>query len=73
VPANTLISSITDRMPAILPREAWPAWLGETDATPADIKALLATYDDGGNWTMAPQLPAPKPSRRRNDAQQDLF
>ncbi len=29
---NTLISGITDRMPAILPREAWPIWLGETAA-----------------------------------------
>jgi putative SOS response-associated peptidase YedK len=73
VPANTLISRITDRMPAILPRAAWAAWLGETDAAPPDIKALLATYEDGGNWTMTPQLPVPKPSRRRNDAQQDLF
>ena len=31
-PANTLISRITDRMPAILPRETWATWLGETDA-----------------------------------------
>jgi putative SOS response-associated peptidase YedK len=74
VPANALIARITDRMPAILPRAAWAAWLGETeDAAPADIKALLATYEDGGNWAMAPQTPGPKPSRRKNDAQHDLF
>ena len=29
--ANTLIAPITDRMPAILLREAWATWLGETD------------------------------------------
>ncbi len=73
VPANALIAKITDRMPAILPRETWPAWLGETHAAPADVKALLATFEDGGNWAMAPQLPAAKPSRRKDDAQQDLF
>jgi putative SOS response-associated peptidase YedK len=63
-PPNTLIARITDRMPAILPRPAWPAWLGETDASPAEVKALLQTYDDGGTWTMQPQAssrPAPKP------------
>lgn len=39
-PANNLIGSITDRMPAILPRETWPVWLGEADA---DAKAVLQT------------------------------
>jgi hypothetical protein len=30
------------------------------------VKALLQTYDDGGNWEMEPQQPAPKePSRHR--------
>jgi putative SOS response-associated peptidase YedK len=74
--ANALISRITDRMPAILPREAWAAWLGETEATPADVKALLRTFEDGGNWTMTEQEAArrpraPKPAKPR--AQQDLF
>jgi putative SOS response-associated peptidase YedK len=54
-PPNALIARITDRMPAILPREAWPAWLGETNAPLADVKALLQTYEDGGTWTMQPQ------------------
>ena len=57
-PPNALIARITDRMPAILPREAWPTWLGEADASLEDVKALLQTFDDGGNWTMEPQQPA---------------
>jgi putative SOS response-associated peptidase YedK len=57
-PANGLISRITDRMPAILPPEDWAPWLGETDASPADVKAVLRTVEDGGNWTMAEQAPA---------------
>ena len=54
-PPNTLIGRITDRMPAILPREAWSMWLGETDAPPSDVKTLLQTFEDGGTWTMEPQ------------------
>ena len=76
VPANTLISRITDRMPAILPREAWPAWLGETDAPLPEIKSVLRTYEDGGNWTMAEQPSARRPARPRgpgSDPQRDLF
>jgi putative SOS response-associated peptidase YedK len=61
-PANELISRITDRMPAILPRESWTAWLGETDASPAEAKALLQTFEDGGNWTMTEQQSS-KPAR----------
>lgn len=62
MPPNELIARITDRMPAILPREAWPTWLGETAASLEDVKTLLQTYKDGGNWTMAPQEPN-KPQR----------
>jgi putative SOS response-associated peptidase YedK len=56
-----MIARITDRMPAILPRETWATWLGETDAPLSDVKALLRTFEDGGNWTMEPQ--ATKPPR----------
>jgi putative SOS response-associated peptidase YedK len=31
-------------MPVILSPEAWPAWLGETAATPQALKALLVPY-----------------------------
>jgi putative SOS response-associated peptidase YedK len=73
---ESLTASITDRRPAILPREAWPIWLGETDGSLADVKALLQTREDGGNWTMAPQHPSetlrpPKPTRQK--AQGELF
>lgn len=74
-PANPLISRITDRMPAILAREAWAAWLGETDAPIAYVKALLRTYDDGGTWTLTEQSPAkPRPAKaaKAND-QESLF
>ena len=66
-PANALIAPITDRMPAILPPETWPIWLGETGASLEEVKTLLTTYDDEGGWEMAPQEPKPrsrsKPSR----------
>jgi putative SOS response-associated peptidase YedK len=61
VPPNPLIARITDRMPAILPREAWATWLGETDASLAEVKALLQTIEDGGSWTMEPQRPSRAP------------
>lgn len=59
-PANVLISRITDRMPAILRPDDWPTWLGETNASLAEIKAVLRTFEDGGEWTMTEQ-----PSRAR--------
>lgn len=75
-PANTLISRITDRMPAILPRETWATWLGEAGASLAEVKALLRTFEDGGNWTMAEQRPT-KPTRSpkppKPSPQQELF
>jgi putative SOS response-associated peptidase YedK len=54
-PPNPLIARITDRMPAILPREAWATWLGEMGETLDGVKALLRTFEDGGNWMMTPQ------------------
>jgi putative SOS response-associated peptidase YedK len=69
-PPNPLIAGVTDRMPAILRQEDWPAWLGETDASPADAKALLKMFDDEGAWEISEQVSAktskPKP-------QMDLF
>lgn len=38
---NELVAPIHDRMPVILPQEAWSAWLGEEPARAADLKALL--------------------------------
>ena len=44
-------------------------WLGEDDAPLKDVKALLKTFDDEGNWEMAEQArrsraKAAKPIRR---------
>lgn len=72
VPPNPLIGRITDRMPAILPQEDWPAWLGETDASTAEAKALLRTFDDSGAWEMAQQVPASK-AAKKTPPQGDLF
>jgi putative SOS response-associated peptidase YedK len=71
-PANALISRITDRMPAILRPEDWATWLGETDASPAGVKAVLRTFEDGGNWTMTEQEPARK-AKSGQEAQRQLF
>lgn len=60
VPPNPLVARITDRMPAILEQAGWPVWLGEVDAPYKDVKALLRTFDDQGNWEMAEQASSKK-------------
>ncbi len=39
--ANEKLSAMHHRMPMILPREAWPLWLGEVPAEPEALLALL--------------------------------
>jgi putative SOS response-associated peptidase YedK len=70
-PANALIAPVTDRMPAILHRDAWPVWLGETEASLADVKALLRTFEVEGAWSIAPQDAPPK--GKPPQAQASLF
>ena len=41
---NALLQPIHDRMPAILPPDAWPLWLGEADASPKELFASLQPY-----------------------------
>jgi hypothetical protein len=48
-PGDQLIAPITDRMPAILEDADWATWLGETAASPAEVKATLRTME-GVNW-----------------------
>lgn len=72
VPANPLVSKITDRMPAILRPEDWAVWLGEEDASLKDIKVLLRTFDDEGGWEMIEQAPS-KSVKPKKTAQPDLF
>jgi putative SOS response-associated peptidase YedK len=72
-PANALISRITDRMPAILRQKDWPVWLGEKDATFAEVKSLLRTFDDEGNWEMSEQGVAKPVKAPLPKTQMDLF
>jgi putative SOS response-associated peptidase YedK len=41
-PPNELCAQLHDRMPVILPAEAWPLWLGEAEADIDRLRALLA-------------------------------
>ena len=41
---NELCAELHDRMPVVLGREAWPAWLREEPADARQLKALLAPY-----------------------------
>jgi putative SOS response-associated peptidase YedK len=44
---NGLCEPIHDRMPVILPPDAWPVWLGEVEANPEELRALLRPYPAG--------------------------
>ena len=72
-PANALISRITDRMPAILPRQTWPVWLGETDASLDQIKAVLTTFEDHGAWSMTEQPSSTRSRPPKRHSQPDMF
>jgi putative SOS response-associated peptidase YedK len=39
--ANAKLAALHERMPVILPREAWPAWLGEVEAGEAELREML--------------------------------
>jgi len=59
VPANRLIGTITDRMPAVVLPEHWATWLGETPARVDEIKAILRPVE--GDWEMQPEKPKREP------------
>jgi putative SOS response-associated peptidase YedK len=69
VPANALIGTITDRMPAIVEPHDWAKWLGEDPASVEELKAMLAPYE--GDWDMRPQTKTPPP--KKPGAQTELF
>ena len=73
VSANELVSRITDRMPAILREDDWSVWLGEEDKPLRDVKALLRTFDDNGNWQLAEQAPSKSAKAPKSKPQMDLF
>ncbi len=70
VPANPLIATITDRMPAVIAADNWGAWLGESDASVDALKAILKPFD--GDWDMQPQTKT-KPPSKPGPAQPELF
>jgi putative SOS response-associated peptidase YedK len=49
--ANARLRPLHHRMPVILPRAAWAAWLGEGDASAAELQALLRPCPD--DWVTA--------------------
>jgi putative SOS response-associated peptidase YedK len=56
-PANDIVAGLHDRMPVILPPEAWPVWLGEEPADTARLKGYWCPTQSGdwpyGRWTSA--------------------
>ena len=42
--ANQVIAQVHDRMPVILGFEDWPTWLGESPATPDQLKMMLKPF-----------------------------
>jgi putative SOS response-associated peptidase YedK len=57
-PANKLIGTVTDRMPAVLQPGDWAPWLGEEQASAEELKALLLPYE--GDWDMGLEVKAAK-------------
>ncbi|MGD9614604.1 MAG: SOS response-associated peptidase [Alphaproteobacteria bacterium] len=43
-PPNELVAPIHNRMPVVLPRQAWRSWLGEDRAETDELPALLRPY-----------------------------
>jgi putative SOS response-associated peptidase YedK len=72
-PANSLVSKVTDRMPAILSQKDWPVWLGESEASFATIKSLVGTFEDEGNWDMTEQAASRPAEASKANTQMDLF
>jgi len=72
VTANALISTITDRMPAVVAESDWPKWLGEMPASVEELKAILVPFE--GDWEMqsAAKARPPKPPKPQ-PAQRELF
>jgi putative SOS response-associated peptidase YedK len=66
VPANKIISNITDRMPLILREEDLELWLGELPAPIEDVMALIKTTEfNEDEWDVGPEDPSKKPPRPR--------
>jgi putative SOS response-associated peptidase YedK len=59
---NALLADVHDRMPVILASENWPAWLGERQTGPAELKSLLRPYpaEDMIIWPVDKRVGDPK-------------
>jgi putative SOS response-associated peptidase YedK len=66
---NELCAEIHNRMPVILPPEAWPTWLGEQPADARQLKSLLAPYpsDDMMCWPVSTRVGSVKKQRSGAD------
>jgi putative SOS response-associated peptidase YedK len=67
--ANALLEPLHGRMPVVLPPDYWAAWLGETTAEHAVLKAMLKPYP-GASMTFWPV--GRRVGNARNDSP-DLF
>ena len=56
--ANEKLAPLHHRMPVILPRATWPAWLGEAPAEPEELLALLRPCppDMVAAWPVSPRV-----------------
>lgn len=56
--ANDLLRPLHDRMPVILPAEAFSAWLGERPAEQAELQVMLAPYpaDEMELWPVSREV-----------------
>lgn len=43
---NAFMAPIHDRMPVVIPRDAWATWLDPTPRAPGELRALLEPRDD---------------------------
>jgi putative SOS response-associated peptidase YedK len=67
-----IISTITDRMPALLKDSDWPKWLGEEPASVEELKAMLRVSPRDLDMTRASKPPSP-PKPARDTGQAELF
>jgi len=55
---NELCAELHNRMPVVLPPEAWLAWLGEEPADPRQLKSLLAPFPSAAmtSWPVSARV-----------------
>lgn len=55
---NEFMAAIHNRMPVILPQDAWPVWLGESGADSEQLQALCKPFasDRMISWAVSPRV-----------------